>query len=385
MKTKSVIGGFAAGVAAMYFADRRCGARRRALARDGAAAKLHRLRTGMSKLQRDTANRAGGLLTDLRNAFRGDENVSDSILLERVRSQIGRASTHPHAISVRVEPGGRVILTGPILVCEVNRVVKAVGRVRGVKQVLNRLELHNDHDRTPDLQGGRVRRQRGLLGQNRWTPAERAGASVLGGTALATGMRTGGLAGFLTGAAGAALLTRALANRGLNRVFGIGSNTEGIHIDKSICIYAPVESVYAFWENFENFPRFMSHLKEVRNIGNGHSRWVAEGPFGMPAVWEAEITAQERNSRLAWKSVPGSRVRTCGEVKFTREPDGATRVDIRMSYMPPAGVFGHALASLFGADPKSEMTDDLMRLKSLMEIGKTRAHGRAVTFDEVAR
>jgi len=46
-----------------------------------------------------------------------------------------------------------------------------------------------------------------------------------------------------------------------------------------------------------------------------------------------------------------------------------------MWYRPPAGVLGHYVASLFGADPKSEMDDDMVRLKSLIEIGKTRAHG----------
>src|SRR5262249_48346927 len=98
---------------------------------------------------------------------------------------------------------------------------------------------------------------------------------------------------------------------------------------------------------------------------------------------EAEIIGQERNSRLAWRSVPGSVVRTQGEVRFTPKPDGATRVDIHMSYTPPAGVIGHAIASLFGADARHEIADDLVRLKSLLEIGKTRAHGHAVTLDQV--
>jgi uncharacterized membrane protein len=54
-----------------------------------------------------------------------------------------------------------------------------------------------------------------------------------------------------------------------------------------------------------------------------------------------------------------------------------------MSYCPPAGVFGHAAAWLFGADAKSEIDDDLVRMKSLLEIGKTRAHGMDITREEV--
>jgi uncharacterized membrane protein len=68
---------------------------------------------------------------------------------------------------------------------------------------------------------------------------------------------------------------------------------------------------------------------------------------------------------------------------FDKEPDGSTRVGIRLCYAPPVGVLGHAVASLFGADPKREMDDDMVRFKSLMESGKTRAHGHKVTRDEV--
>jgi hypothetical protein len=49
--------------------------------------------------------------------------------------------------------------------------------------------------------------------------------------------------------------------------------------------------------------------------------------------------------------------------------DDKTVVDVRLSYYPPAGAVGHAIASLFGADPKSEMDDDLMRMKSFIETG----------------
>jgi uncharacterized membrane protein len=58
-----------------------------------------------------------------------------------------------------------------------------------------------------------------------------------------------------------------------------------------------------------------------------------------------------------------------GIVRFQPNRDGSTRVEVRMSYHPPAGAAGHALAKLFGADPKSEMTADLLRMKSFIETG----------------
>jgi uncharacterized membrane protein len=128
----------------------------------------------------------------------------------------------------------------------------------------------------------------------------------------------------------------------------------------------------------------MMHLKEVRPLQDGTSHWVAAGPAGISIPWEAEVVEQRPNQLLAWRNVPGSMISATGLVRLDKEPDGGTRVSIRMSYCPPAGVIGHAVACLFGSDPKTEMEDDLVRLKSLIELGKTRAHGVRVTREELA-
>ena len=72
---------------------------------------------------------------------------------------------------------------------------------------------------------------------------------------------------------------------------------------------------------------------------------------------------------IAFQSAPGSMVEQQGMVRFREEGDDKTAVDVRLSYYPPAGAIGHAIASLFGADPKSEMDEDLMRMKSFIETG----------------
>jgi uncharacterized membrane protein len=56
-------------------------------------------------------------------------------------------------------------------------------------------------------------------------------------------------------------------------------------------------------------------------------------------------------------------------VRFVGTTDGGTRVSVELSYIPPAGAFGHAVATMFGADPKSEMDADLLRMKSMIETG----------------
>ena len=73
---------------------------------------------------------------------------------------------------------------------------------------------------------------------------------------------------------------------------------------------------------------------------------------------------------IEWSTIVGSPVEHAGTIKLDSTGDGTTRVHIRMSYNPPAGALGHVVAKLFGADPKSEMDEDLMRLKNALE--KTR-------------
>ena len=379
---KDVIGGFLAGTAFMYFADPNRGRRRRAIARDKLGACGRDVKTELDKAARDLWNRSRGVASRARSVF-DSPDADPPLLVERVRTALGRAVSHPHAIHVRVEEEGRILLEGPVLQHELEYLLKRVRAVAGVKGVVNRLEVHSEPGGISSLQGGMSRQHLSEIAQQNWTPSLRVAAASIGGAALAGSLRNRSPLRWLGAAAGTALLARAIANQPLRRVFGI-DGSGAIHFDKTIHIDSPVEEVYRYWSNFENFPKFMTHLKEVRHLKHGRTHWVAAGPAGISIPWDAEITEQRENQLLAWTSVPGSMIRTSGLVRFDKQPDGSTRVSVRMSYCPPAGVFGHAAAWLFGADPKTEMDDDLVRLKSLIEIGKTRAHGATVTRDQVA-
>jgi uncharacterized membrane protein len=91
--------------------------------------------------------------------------------------------------------------------------------------------------------------------------------------------------------------------------------------------------------------------------------------MGMGVEWDAVITRDVPNELLAWKSVEGASVESAGIVHFTRNEDGTASVQVKLSYNPPAGAIGHAIAALFGSDPKTEMDADLMRMKSMLETG----------------
>jgi uncharacterized membrane protein len=143
-----------------------------------------------------------------------------------------------------------------------------------------------------------------------------------------------------------------------------------VDIQTTLFVGAPVDQVYDFWTDYQNFPLFMSSLRQVRDLGGGRSQWVVSGPGGVPIEWDAMLTEQVPGSTLAWRSRPGSMLENAGTVRFRPEGKG-TRVDLRLCYHPPAGHTGQVVAELMGADPRARLNDDLERLKALLEEVQT--------------
>jgi uncharacterized membrane protein len=310
------------------------------------------------------------------------ETADDRVVTERARAKIGRVSSHPGAIEVRTTDG-LVALSGPILKSEADAVLRAVWRTPGVHRVDDRLEVHDSAGNVPALQGaGTVNAQH--LREN-WSPALRflSGATGFGLLAFG-GTRIRSPAGVGMALAGSALLLRGLSNVPVRRLTGVGAGRRAVDLEKTIHIAAPVEKVFAFFEEFQNFPRFMTHVLDVSPADDGRWRWSVTGPANVPVSWESRVTESEPNRFLAWESVPGSTVASAGQVRFEPTKDG-TRVHVRLIYNPPAGAIGHAVATILGAHPKKQLDDDLMRLKALMEIGRVRSGSETTTRDEVAR
>jgi uncharacterized membrane protein len=149
---------------------------------------------------------------------------------------------------------------------------------------------------------------------------------------------------------------------GLTRV----DRRRAVDIQKTLYIEAPLDQVYAFWSNYENFPLFMTHVREVEDLGGGRSRWSVSGPGGVPIEWQASLTQQTPNEVIAWRSQPGSMLENAGIIRFSEAGEG-TRVDLRFCYHPPAGGAGQAVAELLGSDPRAKLNEDLGRMKALLE------------------
>jgi uncharacterized membrane protein len=94
------------------------------------------------------------------------------------------------------------------------------------------------------------------------------------------------------------------------------------------------------------------------------------GPAGSTVEWDATLTSFVPNEVLAWRTEPGSPIQHAGIVRFQGHPDGTTTVNVRLTYNPGLGGMGHAVAALFGADPKTQMDEDLARMKTFIETGK---------------
>jgi hypothetical protein len=181
MNTREVLVGAGVGAALAFMLDPRGGARRRALVRDKVVRASRKTRDGIDAVGRDMANRTRGIAAATRGRFAGGD-VDDEVLLERVRAKLGRASSHPRAIDVKVDQRD-VTLYGPILSNEVEKILATIASVRGVKSVINELEPHDSPEGIPSLQGrGSVARPSLDILQRNWAPATQA---LVGMAALA--------------------------------------------------------------------------------------------------------------------------------------------------------------------------------------------------------
>lgn len=366
------LGGLVAGAGLMYLWDPAWGRRRRSLVRDKAVRGAHKIQEATARTTADLKHRTRGLGARLRH-LTDRRPPDDRVLEQRVRTRLGRVCSHPHAIDVFALDGA-VELSGPILASEVPHVLREAECARGVREVKNLLEVHQHPDNLPSLQGaGRV-----SPGRRSWPPALRLLTGATGASLMIAGLGRQSALSYGGGLLGLGLLLRSLSNQPLRHLVSLSDERSGIKLDKTIQVNAPVAEVFALWSNFEAFPRFLSHVKEVRRTDEGTYRWEVTGPAGTSVSWLANVTRYVPNRTIAWSSLPGSPVVTEGEVRF-RPTISGTRLEIQLAYRPPAGAIGHALATLLGANPRRQITEDLIRVKSLLEDG--RATGRQETVD----
>ncbi|MBW3537343.1 MAG: SRPBCC family protein [Actinobacteria bacterium] len=132
-------------------------------------------------------------------------------------------------------------------------------------------------------------------------------------------------------------------------------------IEESVEVGVPVRTAYNQWTQFEEFPEFMDGVESVTQQGDTHLHWVAE-IFGVKREWDAEITEQIPDERVAWCSTEGAK--NAGVVTFHRLGDNKTKVMLQLE-MDPEG-FAEQAGDKLGI-LKSKASGDLKRFKDFIE------------------
>jgi uncharacterized membrane protein len=143
-----------------------------------------------------------------------------------------------------------------------------------------------------------------------------------------------------------------------------------VRVERAVTVNRTPAEVFAFYRDFSNLPRFMTHLERVDMLGDGRSHWVAKAPL-RHVEWDAEITEEVPDRAIGWRALEHAGVPNAGQVSFTPAPGGrGTEVRVRLTYRPPAGAAGVALARLAGEDPDQQVREDLRHLKQVLECGE---------------
>jgi uncharacterized membrane protein len=205
--------------------------------------------------------------------------------------------------------------------------------------------------------------------------AERAVSLAAGVILAALGLKRRSVPGMLATGVGGVLAYRGITGHCMAYdALKIDTAKEsGIHVEAAFLINRSREDLYQYWRNFSNLPRIMTYLERVDVLDDRHSHWVARvAPTSAGTLeWDAEITRDDLNSLIAWRTLPDSVVVHSGEVRFARAMgDRGTEVHVAIDYRPPAGHLGHWIATLFGRSPRFQMREDLRNFKRMMETGE---------------
>lgn len=148
----------------------------------------------------------------------------------------------------------------------------------------------------------------------------------------------------------------------LSKQFKKGRGDQGkSSIVETIEINVPLHTAYNQWTQFEDFPKFMDSVHEIRQVDDRHLHWKAN-VAGAEKEWDAEITEQVPDKRIAWRSIGG--VQNAGVVTFHRISDKLTRITLQMDYQPDGAL--NQIGDAIGA-ARMEARGNLTKFKQMLE------------------
>jgi uncharacterized membrane protein len=150
-------------------------------------------------------------------------------------------------------------------------------------------------------------------------------------------------------------------------------------IEESIEVNVPVSVAYNRWTQFEEFPKFMDGVKEVKRLDATHLHWVVE-VGGKVNEWDAEIIEERPDERVAWKSTSGKE--NAGVVTFQRLGANRCKVSVDMGFETEGLV--ETLGSALGSDSRQVKTD-LERFKEMIEDRTSSRYTESIEADRMVR
>ncbi len=145
------------------------------------------------------------------------------------------------------------------------------------------------------------------------------------------------------------------------------------HIHESIEVQAPLQDVFTYWSNLENFPQIMSNVEEVRVTGQDTSHWQVKGPLGTDIEYDAKTTEMSPERGIAWQSE--GEVDNSGQVRFEEVAAGLTRIDGSLTYADPTGGRLGELAAEAIQNPERQLGEDLENFARRVERGELDLRG----------
>lgn len=151
----------------------------------------------------------------------------------------------------------------------------------------------------------------------------------------------------------------------------IASPGESTFVARAVTIDRDAEALYAYWRNLSNLAAIMDDIESIEVIDELRSHWSVRGPAGTLIEWEAVITEDAPNRRIAWRAEEGAEVQNHGWVEFRPAPPGrGTEVHALIAYDAPGGLLGRLIAKALQHEPNTQARRELRRFKQLMETGE---------------
>lgn len=192
------------------------------------------------------------------------------------------------------------------------------------------------------------------------------GGMAIAGALIAYGMRRRGLAGLVSGIAGAGLMASIVAPRLAPRVRQAASLARPIDVHGSITVERPVGAVFAFFRNFEHFPLLGGILHSVDDFDDGRSRWRVLGRDGSVLEWDVIVTKYVPKRVIAWESTAASPVESSGVVRFQSVGDDTTALDLTVHYFPRTAAAARVLRPL-ASRPERRVRAAIGRIEEAMQ------------------